>query len=187
MKNMFPARSSFDHIGKKWLMGLGIALIVLSFITLGAPYLTSIAITFIVGAVLIGSGVAYGFHAFQNNKWSGFFFSIIAALINIAAGLLILTYPKLGLVTLTLIFALLLAIQGVIKILASLKLSWADGAFWLLLSGVVSIVLGVLIWQGWPTTAAWVLGLFLSIDLLFAGWAMIFLSSTANRKRKVGK
>jgi len=133
---------------------------------------------------MIASGLVYGFHAFQNNKWSGFFFSIIAALINVAAGLLILTYPNLGLVTLTLIFALMLTIQGVLKILASLKVSWADGAFWLLLSGVIGILLGVLIWQGWPETAAWVLGLFLSIDLLFAGWSMIFLSSTANAPKK---
>ena len=47
---------------------------------------------------------------------------------------------------------------------------------WSIISGIVSVVLGALIVVQWPVTALWVIGLFVSLEMLFHGAAALGLS-----------
>ena len=158
------------------LMMLGVALIIFGLLTLTVPFYTSIALTTIIGVLLLASGIAYSIHAFFDKKWSGFFLSIAIGIVSGIAGLLLIFRPIAGVLTLTLLLGVLLVIQGIVKIIMSFKINHMQGWFWVLLNGIISLLLGIFIWKGWPGTASWVPGLFVSIDLMLAGWSMIFIS-----------
>ena len=68
-----------------------------------------------------------------------------------------------------------------IKAIAAFQLRGIGGAGWAYLSAACSIVLGLLVFSGWPGTAVWLIGLIVGIDLLFFGWALIALRSAVNR------
>ena len=76
---------------------------------------------------------------------------------------------------LTLVVALFLLISGLFRIVASLMLQFHDWG-WVLLNGIVTLLLGLLIYKHWPADGLWVIGLFVGIDMIFNGWAWIMLS-----------
>jgi uncharacterized membrane protein HdeD (DUF308 family) len=46
-------------------------------------------------------------------------------------------------------------------------------------SAALGIVVGALIWAGWPASADWALGLMIGIELVFSGWALVMLGNAA--------
>lgn len=49
------------------------------------------------------------------------------------------------------------------------------------ITGIVSIIMGILIWLQWPLMAYWFLALALSIDVGFRGLALIMLASSIKK------
>jgi uncharacterized membrane protein HdeD (DUF308 family) len=45
----------------------------------------------------------------------------------------------------------------------------------MLLNGIISVCLGISIWQQWPYSGLWVIGLFVGIEMLFCGWSWVML------------
>jgi uncharacterized membrane protein HdeD (DUF308 family) len=76
---------------------------------------------------------------------------------------------------LTKILAIFLIVVGALDILSAL-IQRFHGWGWVLLNGGVTLLLGLLINRQWPSSALWVIGLFVGIEMLFNGWAWIMLS-----------
>ena len=72
-----------------------------------------------------------------------------------------------ALLALTLLVACFLMVGGIFKIVARSATGSAWG--WALAGGIIDLILGVMIWQDWPASALWVIGLFLGINLVFRG------------------
>ena len=79
---------------------------------------------------------------------------------------------------LTLLMAMLFLIGGIFRIIVALAVPMHHWG-WLLLSGVINVLLGVLIWRQYPWSGLWVIGLFIGIDLFFSGWSLVMLALTA--------
>jgi len=157
-----------------WFVLLGVALVVLGFIALGSVFVASLATAVVIGALLLVGGVAETIGAFWSRGWSGFFLHLLSGVLSIVVGVLFLRAPLDALLALTLLLACLLMVSGIFKIVAAL--SYRFGAWgWPLVSGAIDVILGVLIWQGWPASALWVIGLFVGISLVFRGFNWIGL------------
>jgi uncharacterized membrane protein HdeD (DUF308 family) len=157
-----------------WFVLLGVALVVLGFIALGSVFVASLATAVVIGALLLVGGVAETIGAFWSRGWSGFFLHLLSGVLSIVVGVLFLRAPLDALLALTLLLACLLMVGGIFKIVAAL--SYRFGAWgWPLVSGAIDVILGVLIWQGWPASALWVIGLFVGISLVFRGFNWIGL------------
>ena len=151
-----------------WFALLGAALIVLGFLALGSLVVASLATAMVFGLLLLAGGLAETVGAFWVRGWSGFFFHLLSGLLSLVVGVLFLRAPLDALLALTLLLACLLTVGGVVKIVAAL--SYRFGAWgWPLVSGIIDLVLGVMIWQEWPASALWVIGLFVGISLVFRG------------------
>ena len=87
-----------------------------------------------------------------------------------------LGHPIAGVLTLTMILAAFFVVEGIFKIVMAIQMRSMPNWGWMFISGLIALVLGGLIWVGWPATAAWVIGLLVGIDLIFGGWAMMFIS-----------
>jgi uncharacterized membrane protein HdeD (DUF308 family) len=157
-----------------WFVLLGVALIVLGFIARGALWIATLATAIVIGALLVVSGVAEIIDAFWSHGWSGFFLHLLSGVLPLVIGLLFLRAPVDAVLALTLLLACLLMVGGIFKIVAALSYRFAMWG-WPLVSGVIDLILGVLIWLEWPASGLWVIGLFVGISLLFRGFSWIGL------------
>lgn len=160
-----------------WFVLLGIGLMILGMVALGSVVIASLAAAVTIGMLLLVAGVAEAVGVFWCRCWSGFFMHLLSGVLSIVVGLLFLRAPVGALAGLTLLVACFLMVEGLFKIVAALSYRFAAWG-WALAGGIVDVVLGVLIWQQWPASALWVIGMFLGINLIFRGadWIAIGLA-----------
>ena len=160
-----------------WFVLLGVAVIILGFIALGAVPIASLATAIAIGALLFASGVAEIVGAFWCRGWSGFWLHLLSGVLAIVVGILYLRAPVDALLALTLLLACLLMVGGVFRSVAAVNYRF-EAWGWSLASGIIDVILGVLIWQEWPASALWVIGMYAGISLLFRGFNWIGLGLT---------
>lgn len=167
-------------VRRHWVLFLseGIVLVILGVLALLAPVIASVAATVFFGWLLLLSGVVGLVTTFRARHAPGFWWSLFSAVIGIIAGVLLLGWPLLGTLSLTAVLIAFLLAEGAVSILYALEhrnaLSGRWG--WMLTSGIIDVVLGVVLFIGLPGTALWALGLLLGINLIFGGWALIFMA-----------
>lgn len=169
-----PSSSAIDALQsvrakRGWFIALGLAFIVLGFIALGNLFTASVITALYAGVVILVAGVAQIFHAFGVKGWGSFFYWLIAGVFYAVAGVLIIYQPILAATWMTLFIGIMLAVEGVFRIIAGLRAQPASGWGWILLSGLVTLLLGGLIMARWPVDSLYMLGLFLGVDLVFNG------------------
>lgn len=165
-----------DGIRKKWgwLFGLGLLLVVLGVIAVGASVLVTLATMVFIGCLMLVGGILQTVHAIAMRGWSGFYIDLITGILNIVVGLLIVAHPGATAMALTLIIAVLLILGGIFRLVIGFSVAYQN-RIWLVLHGVINLLLGFVIWQGWPLSGLWVIGLFIGIDMLFNGWSLVML------------
>lgn len=167
-----------------WLLAFGIVSIILGTIGLGMTFvLTEVSIIFF-GILLIVGGVFQLFDATKCKGWKSTIWHVLIALLYIAAGITMVNHPLMAAATLTLIVAWILIAVGISRIIMGFQVKPANGWYWPLLSGIVSIVLGTMIMSEWPVSGLWVIGLFVAIELILNGWSYVFVALAA---RKAGE
>ena len=137
-----------------WYLALGIVLIVLGMIAIGSTFLMTIASVLFFGWLLIIGGVMEAIHAFWHKRWAGFFLDLLTGILYVVVGWMMVTNPKESALLLTLIIAMFLLFEGVFRIVAALTARYPHWG-WVLFNGVISLVLGVMIWRRWPYSGLW--------------------------------
>jgi len=170
------------ELGKAWgwLMAWGILLVVAGVVALGYEFAVSVVTTVFVGGLLVAYGVMEVIHAFRHQRWSGFFLFLFGGILSIVAGGVIWARPLAGLAALTLLVACYFLVLGVFRVVGAVS-SRHPGWVWGVLNGAVSAFLGLLIWNGWPESSVWAIGLFVAIDMIFQGWNYVMLAVVARR------
>jgi uncharacterized membrane protein HdeD (DUF308 family) len=158
-----------------WIVALGIVYLIAGFIALGSVVSATVATVFVVGIMMIISGVAEVISAFQLKSWGKFLLWVLLGLLYIFAGFVTFENPLLAAAVLTLALGAALVASGIMRIV--LAFSMKGGSPWGLvaLSGLITLVLGGIILAHWPVSSLYILGVFLGIDLVFAGVSWIFL------------
>jgi len=156
----------------------GIVLVILGVLALLAPVIASVAATVFFGWLLLLSGVMGLVATIRARQVPGFWWSLLSAVIGIVAGVLLIGWPLLGTLSLTAVLIAFLFAEGIVTIMYALEhRSALSGRWgWMLASGIVDVGLGVLLLIGLPGTARWALGLLLGVNLIFGGWALIFMA-----------
>ena len=159
----------------------GIVLLILGLFAIVIPVVATIAVEVFIGWVLLVSGVVGLISTFRMRNAPGFGWSLLSAVIAIAAGVILLAWPLSGVLSLTLILTAFLTIEGVASIMMALTHRHGFSARWalLLVSGLVDLFLAALILLNLPGTAAWAIGLLVGINLVFGGSALISMALQA--------
>ena len=157
-----------------WLVVLGIALIVLGTVLLGSPVIATLATVTTLGVLILLGGGAEIVGAFWCREWSGFFLALLSGILGLVVGLMLLGNPIQGGLTLTILLASFLFVGGIFKAVAAIAHRF-EGWGWLLLSGGIDVVLGVMIWRELPVSGLTIIGLLVGISLIFRGvsWLMV--------------
>jgi uncharacterized membrane protein HdeD (DUF308 family) len=159
-----------------WFLALGIIQIVVGALAVSFAFSATLASVVTLGILLLIAAGAQIAAAIWTRDWGGFFLYVLVGLLYAVVGFLTIQHPVLAAETLTLMLAAALLVGGMFRIVvAAVERFPAWG--WVLGNGVVTLVLGLLIWRQWPASGLWVLGLFVGIDLIVNGvnWSVLAL------------
>ena len=175
------ARSIHEHWGL--FLAEGIILVLLGIIAIVVPPIATLAFTIIIGWLFLVSGIIGLITTFWARGAPGFWWSLISAIIAIAAGVVLLLWPISGTVSLTLVLIAFFVVEGTVSIMYAIEhRNQLTGQWgWMLLSGIIDLILAGIIFAGLPGTAAWALGLLVGINMLFGGAALIAMALAARR------
>jgi uncharacterized membrane protein HdeD (DUF308 family) len=174
-------RSIHDH----WRMFLieGIVLVVLGFAAVIVPPIAGLATTIFLGWLFVVGGIVGLIATFGARQAPGFGWSLVSALVALAAGIVLLWNPLAGLATLTYVLIAFFIIDGVLVIALALhhRRELSGRWEWMLIGGIMDLVLAAIILAGLPGTIAWALGLLVGIDLLWGGISLIGMALAARQ------
>ena len=161
----------------KWwcFFALGVALVVLGSICVVSPLIASLTSVAIFGFLLLAGGITQIVSSFWAGKWSGMLLHLLIGVLYMVVGFMIVDAPLENTLLLTKIIAIFLIVSGIFRIVSALALRFHDWG-WVLLNGGVTLLLGLLINRQWPSSALWVIGLFVGIEMIFNGWAWVMLA-----------
>jgi len=161
----------------------GIILVILGIAAIALPPIATLAFTIIIGWVFLISGVVGLFTTFWARHVPGFWWSLISAIIGIAAGVVLLLWPITGTLSLTLVLIAFFVVEGIVSIMYAIEhRNQLTGRWgWMLVSGIIDLILAGIIFAGLPETAVWALGLLVGINMLFGGAALIAMALAARR------
>ena len=152
-----------------WVIALGVVYIIAGVIALGSVVMATIVTVFVVGIMMLIAGVAEVFYAFQIKTWGKFLLWLLLGALYIIAGFLTFENPLLAAALLTLLLGIALIASGIMRIWLAFSMKEGMPWIWVVVSGVITVLLGLIILAHWPVSSLYILGLFLGIDLIFAG------------------
>ena len=156
-----------------WVVALGAAFLVLSVLAFGNLLAATMASVFLVGILMLVGAVAQLVEAFQVRRWGSFFLLLLSGILYGIAGILAFTNPTLAAAALTLLLAIALVVSGALRIWWGFTLRGVPGRGWIVASGIVSVLAGIVFYASWPGNTPWLLGIVLAVDLGMQGILLI--------------
>ena len=153
----------------------GVILVIAGLLAILSPFVAGLSITIMVGVLLAVSGIGQCFLAFRAGAFGRALVLFAAGLLMAIAGFYMMSQPVSGLAALTLVLMAFLVATGILEIIVAFQLKPADGWGIELFNGVVTLVLGILLWRQFPLSGAWAIGILFGIKMVFSGWEFIFV------------
>jgi uncharacterized membrane protein HdeD (DUF308 family) len=164
-----------------WSIALSLLMIIAGFLAISSPLLAGIAVTRILGWLLLFSGVLHFVYAFYGGSVPAVLWEILLALAYALIGIYILANPAVGLASLTFVIAMYLFAKGIIELGESYVMRREAGSGWLLFNGLVTLGLALLIAGTWPSSNVWTVGTLIGVSMLFSGVSRLMISSAVRR------
>lgn len=164
-----------------WGIAFAILIILAGIFAISLPLASGLAVTIVIGWLLVVSGVFHIADAFHAKGAASFLWRLLIGIVFIIGGLDIAFVPLRGLFTLTFVLAIILLVQGVISVIMFFRHRRMHGAGWILFNGLVTIFLGLVIWWDGPGAAVWIIGTLVGIHLIFNGISRLMIWTTVRK------
>jgi uncharacterized membrane protein HdeD (DUF308 family) len=169
------AASGIEPLRAKWgwIVALGAVYTIAGIIALGSVLMATVATVYVVGIMMLISGIAEVINAFQVKTWGKFLLWALLGGLYIVAGFVTFENPLLAAAILTLMLACALIVSGIMRIVLGFSMKHDMPWIMVVLSGAITLLLGLIILGHWPVSSLYILGLLLGIDLVIAGTSWI--------------
>jgi uncharacterized membrane protein HdeD (DUF308 family) len=165
-----------------WSMVWGILMFICGILAICLPLASSIGIVIVLAWLILFAGIAHLFFAFQSHSIGAVLWQVLLAIVYGIAGVYMLMNPLLGVLSLTLVLAVFFLFEGILEIVLYFRIRRVPFAGWVLFDGIITLILGVLIWMQWPSSAVWTIGTLVGISLIFSGISRFMLSFAVRDK-----
>ena len=159
-----------------WYLVQGVLMVVAGILALVYSFIASVAIVYLLGWVLIASGVLQGIGLIGARDVPHYWLQLISVVLAILIGVLLLRQPESGLLIMTVLLIVFFMVEGMAKIIFALTIRPFPNWGWVLASGMVGILLALILWANMPLSSEWVLGVLLGIQLVCEGAALTYLA-----------
>lgn len=160
---------SRPRTGWRWFVALGIAQLVLGIIAWFDVIAFTIAGVIFIGAVLLVAGVFQIIHAFMDREWVAFVLHLLVGVLYVIGGFLLMAEPLEGSVVITILVAAALTIGGILRIVIAVQHRHMPGWGLLLAGGVISLLIGLMLYLTLPWSGLWVVGTLIAVELIVHG------------------
>ena len=162
-------------------MLLGGVMVLVGFLSMGSPLVAGLSVTMAVGIMLVIGGI--GQLVFAVKTGTGLF-SIVMGALTVILGAYMLSNIGSALASLTIFIAAYFIIEGITEAIMAFQLKPARGWGWALFSGLITVLLGAMIWNQFPLSGAWAIGTLVGIKLVFSGWSLLMFGMVARSAAK---
>lgn len=181
--NSLPVNSIEVHKLKEiWLLFLtsGLALMVLGIVSLSFSLTATLGTVMLFGLLLSAGSIFQIGSALWARQWRGFVLHLLLGIVYLIVGIFLLDQPFHGAIGVTLLVAAGLMVTGMFRIALAIT-NRVDHWTWVMLSGSLSLILGISIWRQWPVSGLWVIGLFMGIEMVSCGWDWVWLGLSVRK------
>ena len=159
----------------------GVLLIVFGVMAVGSPFLAAVAASVVVAWLIVLAGIVHLMLAFRVHGAGSVIWKLLVGIAYLCFGAYLLLHPLLGVASLTLLLASLFLIEGVLNIVLYVKMRSVHGSSWLLVDGIITLLLGLMIYMQWPSSSAWAIGTLVGISMIFSGVARVMMTLTVRK------
>jgi uncharacterized membrane protein HdeD (DUF308 family) len=165
--------------GRWWLfLIVGALMFVLGLLAISSPAFMAtltVVVVIYVGILLLVAGAAHVVAAFSTRIGGGFFFHLLAGVLDAIIGLMMVARPDRMLGVLTALLAVLFLVGGLFRAGVAVALQPPRWGL-MVLSGLLGVALGVFILIDLDENQVWVIGLLVGVELVFRGISWVITS-----------
>lgn len=154
----------------------GVLLIVLGMAAVGSPFLAAVAVNVAIAWLIVLAGSIHLILAFRAHGAGSMIWKLLVGVAYVCFGIYLILHPVLAVASLTLILASLFLIEGVLDFVLFVKMRSVGGSIWVLTDGIITILLGLLIYMQWPSSSAWAIGTLVGISMIISGVTRVMMS-----------
>ena len=153
----------------------GVVLVIAGTFAILSPLVVGLSITIMVGVSLLIGGVGQCFLALKAGAFGRGLLTFVVGALMVVTGVFMMTQPVAGLASITLLLVAYLVAAGLGDLFMALQLRPAEGWGLMLFNGIVTLLLGMMLWRQFPLSGAWAIGVLFGIKMIFSGWALVFI------------
>ncbi|MFC7068600.1 HdeD family acid-resistance protein [Halobaculum lipolyticum] len=165
----------------------GVLIAVLGVFGILFPFVAGVSVSLLLGVALVVGAVVHAGHALGSRDWKGVLGLALLAVVYAVTGVALIANPLLGLASLTVVVIAYLLVSGVAETLIGLRIRGDTNWGWIVFSGALSVVLGLLLLAGFPGTAVWAVGLLFGVNLVSTGIAMVLVGRGVRSETPAGE
>ena len=154
----------------------GILLICLGMLAVASPLVAAIAVNALIAWLIVLAGVVHLIVAFHTREAGSMVWRLLVGLAYVGFGLYLIARPAVGVASLTLVLASLFLVEGILDIALFFQVRSMPRSIWILLDGVVTLLLGLMIYAQWPSSSAWAIGTLVGVSLIISGITRLMLA-----------
>jgi uncharacterized membrane protein HdeD (DUF308 family) len=166
-------------------IALGVLLIVLGVVALGSPFLAAVAVNAVVAWMITLAGIVHLILAFRVHGAGSVIWKLLVGIAYVCFGVYLILHPVLGVVSLTLLLASLFLVEGILDIALYVKMRPLHGSGWVLVDGIITLLLGLMIYMQWPSSSAWAIGTLVGVSLIISGVSRVMMSLAVRKATEV--
>ncbi len=159
-----------------WSILCGVALIVLGVLAVGSPALAAVAVNTVIAWLIVLAGAVHLSLAFYAHRAGSVLWKLLVGLAYVFFGVYLIAHPALGVASLTLVLASLFLVEGIFDIALFFQMRAIGGSSWVLVDGIITLVLGLMIYLQWPSSSNWAIGTLVGVSLIVSGVTRLMLS-----------
>lgn len=166
-----------------WSILWGASLIIFGMLAVGSPFVAAVAVNAVIAWLIVFAGVVHLILAFHAHGAGSLLWKLLVGLAYLFFGGYLIVHPALGVASLTLVLASLFLVEGVLDIVLFFQMRSMRGSSWVLIDGIVTLLLGLMIYAQWPSSSAWAIGTLVGVSMIISGVTRVMLSLAVRRAR----
>lgn len=151
----------------------GVITIILGILAMLSPGLTGMSVAMAVGILVLIGGIVRMIWAFQAETFGRGLLMFAIGVLTLLCGIALTAHPLFTTGVLTIMLAIYFLVDGIFEIVGGFQMRPVSGWGFMIFGGIVSILLGIMIWRQFPLAGAWAIGILLGIKLFFIGMMMV--------------